>query len=257
MQSTALYLMSSMRQFERADVAIFADPCAEHEDTYKVLDWLLEWSKQCADAVPIEVVKTNIKDDVLNGVNARGSSFVSLPTFTINEQGEMGMVRHRQCTGDYKITPIYKKVRELYGLKPRQRLPKTEMWLGISMDEYSRMKPNKHTKITNRFPLIEMEMSRTDCKRFFEDNGFITPVKSACVFCPFHSDKMWIDLKKENGQAWELVKEVDKSLRERINNGMRNQQYLHSSCKPIDEVIFKHEDQIDMFDNECEGHCGL
>ena len=40
MQSTALYLMSSMGQFERADHAIFSDPMAEHPDTYKLVDWL-------------------------------------------------------------------------------------------------------------------------------------------------------------------------------------------------------------------------
>ena len=46
----------------------------------------------------------------------------------------------RQCTGQYKIQPVVKKVRELHGLKPRQRMPKTEMWLGITLDEIQRMK---------------------------------------------------------------------------------------------------------------------
>ena len=57
MQSTALYLMSSMRQFERADVAIFSDPMSEHPETYKLVDWLLKWEKECADAIPIHIVK--------------------------------------------------------------------------------------------------------------------------------------------------------------------------------------------------------
>ena len=42
MQSTVLYLMSSMGQFERADHAIFSDPMAEHPETYKLVDWLLK-----------------------------------------------------------------------------------------------------------------------------------------------------------------------------------------------------------------------
>jgi len=32
--------------------------------------------------------------------------------------------------------------------------------------------------------------------------------------------------------------------------------YLHQSLQPLEEVDFN-EDQIDLFDNECEGHCGL
>ena len=40
MQSTALYLMSSRGQFERADHAIFSDPMSEHPETYKLTKWL-------------------------------------------------------------------------------------------------------------------------------------------------------------------------------------------------------------------------
>ena len=72
MQSTALYLMSSMRQFERADVAIFSDPMAEHPDTYKLVDWLLKWEKECADAIPIHIVKKSIIKDILKGSNYSG-----------------------------------------------------------------------------------------------------------------------------------------------------------------------------------------
>ena len=123
---------------------------------------------------------------------------MSLPTFTINEQGEKGMVRHRQCTGDYKITPVVQKIRELYGLKPRQRMLETELWLGITIDEAQRMKDNQNKKITNRFPFIEMMMNRGDCMNFMRENGFPIPRKSACVFCPYSSDRTWTDIKENN-----------------------------------------------------------
>jgi hypothetical protein len=38
----------------------------------------------------------------------------------LNENGKKGMGR-RQCTREYKITPIAKKIREIMGLVPRQR----------------------------------------------------------------------------------------------------------------------------------------
>ena len=42
----------------------------------------------------------------------------------------------------------------------------------------------------------------------------------------------------------------------RRNKNIKN--YTHKSCKPLDEVEFSKEDnQLDMFENECEGMCGL
>ena len=78
MQSTALYLMSSMRQFERADHAIFSDPMAEHPETYKLVEWILKWEKE-NDGIPIHIVKKNLYQDLMDGVNHKGRKFVSIP----------------------------------------------------------------------------------------------------------------------------------------------------------------------------------
>lgn len=38
---------------------------------------------------------------------------------------------------------------------------------------------------------------------------------------------------------------------------MDNPLYLHRSLVPLSEVTFRHEDQREMFGNECEGVCGV
>ena len=38
-QSTAMYMMSSLKYIDRADHAIFADPGAELPQTYKILEY--------------------------------------------------------------------------------------------------------------------------------------------------------------------------------------------------------------------------
>jgi hypothetical protein len=41
---------------------------------------------------------------------------------------------------------------------------------------------------------------------------------------------------------------------------LRDKLYLHRSCKPLDEVEFnkkENDKQLDMFNNECEGMCGV
>jgi hypothetical protein len=49
--------------------------------------------------------------------------------------------------------------------------------------------------------------------------------------------------------------EIDKAIR--VVPKMNNKQYMHRSCKPIDQVEFTNKAQVDMFGNECEGLCGV
>ena len=69
---------------------------------------------------------------------------------------EIGFGR-RQCTREYKIFPIQRKVRELLGLKKYQRVPKdtkVEMLIGISKDEMSRIARSRDWWIDNQYPLV-------------------------------------------------------------------------------------------------------
>ena len=257
MQSTALYLMSSMRLFERADVAIFSDPMAEHPDTYKIVDWLLKWEKECADAIPIHIVKKSIIKDILKGKNTKGKKMVSLPLYVDTKKKGGGIMR-RQCTYDYKINPVQQKVRELYGLKPRQKMPMTEMWLGITIDEAQRMKDSMSPRTKNRYPFMELNMNRGDCMNFMRESNYPIPRKSSCIFCPYSPDTTWIDIKTNKPNVFNIATKIDKKIRNCMETRRENNPaYLHRSMKPLEEVVFKHEDQIDMFGNECEGHCGL
>ena len=257
MQSTALYLMSSMGLVDRCDIAVFSDPMSEHYKTYELLEWILEWQKD-NDGVPIEVVKKDLYKDIVTPMSRSEKGFnryASIPAHIRNEDGSKG-ISIRSCTVDYKIAPVTKVARKFMGLKKGQRLRPFELWLGITTEEIQRMKLNQNKKIFNRYPLIELEMSRSDCMAFMEDNKFPIPVKSACVFCPYHSDKFWLELKKENGDAWKKSVALDYKMREREDISLKGIPYLHKSLKPLDEVYLQ-ENQIDMFDNECEGHCGL
>ena len=242
-QSTCLYLMSSMNLYEKADYAIFADPGAESNETYKMLDWLLNWGKN-NNGIPIIINKEkNILKDVLNLTNSSGQNYITIPVF--NSQGKPVT---RQCTMEYKIRPVVKEIRKLYKLKKHFNLPKTELWLGISIDEVSRMKENRIKPLKNKFPLIEKMYSRQDCIDFFKKNNFPIPVKSSCVFCPYTSNSTWRERKKSNNTEWKTAVKVDKKIRNsyKENNYLISKVYLHKQCKPLEEVYFG-EDQLDLF----------
>lgn len=50
--------------------------------------------------------------------------------------------------------------------------PVVEQWIGISRDEIMRVKPSRETWQVNRWPLIEMRMSRQDCLAWLRRHDF-------------------------------------------------------------------------------------
>ena len=248
-QSSAMYLMSSMGVLPRADIAIFADTGAEHPKTIEYAKWLIDWQKK-NDGIPIYVASyRDIMSDIMSGKNSTGQRWASIPAFS--EGG--GMIR-RQCTSEYKIRQVIKKLREVYKLKPRARMLPTEMWIGITREEASRMKPSQFFNIENCYPVIENR--RGELMSWMSSQGFPLPVKSSCVFCPYQSNKRWRDMRDNFPETFSEAVKVDDRIRDLSKKGVKEKIYLHRSLRPIKEIDFD-DNQIDMFGNECEGHCGL
>lgn len=252
-QSTTMALMAADGEIgPMPDCAIFADTGAEPQSVYDHLEWL---TKQLP--FPVHIVSAgNIFEDM-----QRGKTNGRPPFHILNPDGSKGFSR-RQCTQDYKIIPIQKKVRELIGLKPRQRGPKTievSQWIGISLDEAMRMKPSRLSFVQHRWPLIELQMTRRDCLKWMEERQYPRPPKSACTFCPFHSDAMWREMKGGDPEAWQQACQFDEMIREnRVL--MRGKPFLHASLQPLGDVDFstlEDRGQLNMFLNECEGMCGV
>jgi len=49
--------------------------------------------------------------------------------------------------------------------------------------------------------------------------------------------------------------DFDKRIRNMV--GLEGKAYLHRSLKPLDEVTLEDPDQLDLFEGECEGLCGV
>ena len=245
-QSTAMYLMSSIGRIDRADHAVFADPGAESPKTYEILQYLQDWAKS-NDGIPIHVnSEKNLYKDLLKGTNSTGQQFAGIPAFTENN----GMLR-RQCTSEYKIKPVVQSIRKLHGLLPRKRMPMTQVWLGISLDEIERMKISQLPRIDYVYPLIEKRMSRSDCIKFFKEIDFPVPPKSSCVFCPYYDSKGWKNMKANDSKSFQKAINVDKALR---HGRIKEKIFLHRSLTALEDVEFA--DQQELFMCE-EGFCGL
>ena len=262
-QSSTLALMIEKGEVPMVDAAIFADVKGEPKAVY---DWL-KYLKTKITKFPIYTVTwRNLKQDILDASKGDYKAFTA-PFFTKNlETGKKGMLR-RQCTSDYKIKPVTQKIRELLGLakgEKRKAGTEVELLMGISTDEVQRMKTNQIKYFNNVYPLIDMGWNREKCISWFQENYNKTPPRSACTFCPFHSNEEWKRV-KSNKEEWDKVVALEKSFienRELITKvtGMKDTMYLNRKCVPIDEIDFdenKNKDQLDMFNNECEGMCGV
>ena len=102
-------------------------------------------------------------------------------------------------------------------------------------------------------------MKREDCLNWMEKNNYPRPPRSACVFCPYQSDREWLRLKNEEPDDFAKAILFERKINvAKSQIGFYGDVRLHKSMKWIDEVEFdKHKNQIDMFGNECEGMCGV
>ena len=248
-QSSVMALMAAEGEIgPMPDCAIFADTQFEPSAVYTHLDWL-----ETQLPFPVHrVTAGNIKTDTISGFNTTGQKFSVIPFFT-----KSGMGR-RQCTREYKIAPIRRKISEL--LVGKKTPGAVRQWIGISTDEAARMKPSGVKYVESVWPLIDVGMSRQDCLRWFAHHySGRNLAKSACIACPFHNDSNWRDMKISDPTSWAEAIDFDNSIRDSgLGGGV--EQFVHRSCKPLDEVDFRNlEDmgQLNMFNNECEGMCDV
>src|SRR5579872_5526388 len=271
-QSTTLYLMF-FRGDPQIDAAIFADTQEEPQAVYRHLEWL-----QSLGGPPI-LVRTvgRLGDDVVRGRNSNGGRFVSIPAFTTSDSGKSVGITWRQCSKEYKTEVINRTIRrEILGLQPRQRIPRdthVARYMGISLDEGGRAARiaevfrKEHRAFQPKFPLIQRFMTRANCVDWLIHYGVPheTP-RSACTFCPYHSDYEWDRIKREDPDGWRRAVQVDNSLRAQgsvVNPDMDLVMYLHRSCKPLELVELDtrpdpRKAQLAInFSVECQGMCGV
>lgn len=271
-QSTALFLLiknDPERVLEAMgalpEAFFFADTGAEPDEVYKHIQSV----SKMAGNTPVILCKKDGPTMEEGMLSKEGTRFIPIPAFTRDPgTGKVGMIR-RQCTSEYKIAPLQKAMRSYIGVAPRKVLPVNSIhsWIGISTDEAGRAKDSGVAGIINRYPLLEMGLSRDDCRKIIEDAG-LKPVKSRCYFCPYIGD--WDQFKSDHPTAFEKAVKMDHAIRDSTQAGVDKPAYLQRSCRPLDgsddrpltplEIAMgmgpdAWEDQ--GFEDECDGMCGL
>lgn len=248
-QSTAMMLMSLHGEIPKADCAIFADTGAEPEMVYEHLGLLKKIAKDFN--FPLHVVDNgNIEEDIYKAIKD-GKRVASMPFFTKSKAGTRGKL-WRQCTSEYKIIPIRRKLKQLY---PNEHI---NLMIGISLDEVTRVKPSNVKWITNLYPLIDNRITRYDCLQWLKKMDYPDPPKSSCYFCPFHDNAFWREMKMNQPEEFNKAVRIDKDIKGLPK--IRGEPYLHRDLEPLDKIDFRNAEdrgQMVLFEEECEGYCGV
>jgi len=258
-QSTTLLRMAIAEEIEPMQHAVFSDTGWEPPAVYRHLAVCRDEAERAG--IEFHVVSNgNIREDALD-VDHR---FASMPLHVTNPDGSYGMVR-RQCTSEYKLKPLLAKQRELAGLKPRGRTKEHRITsvIGISWDESRRMRDAAFPWIRNEYPLVDRRLTRADCLAWHDRRALAHPPRSACIGCPFHSNREWRAIRVD-ADAWADAVEFDRLIRHgsqrRGVEPMRGVQFLHRSRQPLADVDLRTEEergQGSLWEGECEGMCGL
>lgn len=265
---------------QMVDAAIFADTQQEPAHVYAWLDWL-----ETQLPFPVyRVTRGDLAEYATRIVTARkGHKYVlnGLPMKMAYEGGTA--IGNRGCTTHFKVMPLRRRVLELVGgaaavrawRKGDRGTPLVELLIGISADEWGRAKPSRDPWSLHRHPLLEVGMTRAGCLQWMQEHDYPMPAKSACTFCPFHSDETWQDMKDNDPQSWASAVEFERkmhiatataaayNLTVASTDAGTPPVYLHSQLVPLDQVVLrpKHRgDQFGLWDSmteECEGMCGV
>lgn len=286
--SALLFMFEDGTMPNPPDFAIFADTQAEPESVYTWLKFLQKTIKK----VPIYIEsKGDLVKDSLEGIGSK-KRFTAVPFFIKKSTdaygkelaewqetrdkiiqvmpkgtllGNMNLPRKpaqtvmgmRQCTNDYKIQTIRAGVRRVLGYAPRKHMRhEVEMLIGISTDEAQRMKESRIKWIHNYYPLIAANYSRQDCLDYMKKLDLVPP-RSACWMCPYRRDEEWLSLQESDPQDFKRAVEFDREIR--TIPKFKHQNFLHRSCIPLDQVVFKPKTQNKQegFIEECDGICSL
>jgi hypothetical protein len=229
-QSTALVVLA-VRERWLIDEIVHVDLMdAESPATREYVALFRDWLRR-EYGRDITVIERNMYRDMLDN-----PAFTPVPWHGKRER----FMLSRQCTRQYKVQPL---TRYLYDRYPGDCI---RLMLGISVDEYHRMRDSSAARIEHVYPLVDRRLTRWQCRDIIERAGLAVPWKSSCWFCPFRAVV----------SQWALVQRypdlagMARVLEDRINADRRS--------RGKDEIVVLRTDGVEEQVDFCEaGFCDV
>jgi len=198
--SSALFFFLIERKLP-LDIVVFADTGNEMQHTYDAVERM---EKRC-DRLGIQFVTVRSDKGKLYDYYMQKRA---VPSFM-----------KRDCTGKFKVAPIRKFLRITYG-----KDEKFGMYIGISSEEWSRMRDSNVKYIKNIYPFCDYKIDREENKRILSENFFVAS-KSGCTGCVYNKRKEWLRMSIEEPDEFSKWELLDK------NNSRYPEVTLSPNCK--------------------------
>ena len=211
-----LYLLDEGWDFE----AVFVNHGTDWPETYEYLDMFQEWLKDNGHK-PITVLKPEV------------TGFWNLYDYCWHYRIVPNSL-YRWCTDKFKV-----RVMKGYYKVPCFAL------IGFDMDESHRAKLKPVDGHENRFPLLEAEMNRNDCKEYIRKKGLSMPRKSGCYICPFMKVGNWKELRMRHPGLF--CKAVELEKREMDYRTSKGKKPYFLSPRQVSISVMVDESQLKLF----------
>lgn len=251
-QSTAVLVLAAQGKVQY-DAFVFANVGDDSENPATIA-YLRDVARPYAEThgITIEEVSVNRRKQGRESLlqwQLRDERSVRLPVRLAN-----GAIARRSCTSEFKVFPIarWTKAQGATAENP------ATLGLGISTDEYQRMKTSRVEWQENEYPLIDLRMSRADCLKLVAEARLPQPPKSSCWFCPFKSMNQWRDQRREQPDLFEKSVALEKTLNATRDRIGKDHVWLSGALRPLEQAVgLQAKMDFDQDDNCDGGYCGV
>lgn len=212
---------------------IFVNHGTDWPETYEYFNMFSEYCEK--NGFPkITVLRPNIQ------------GFTNLMDYCVDKK-MVPAIMNRWCTSKFKLKPIGDYVET-----------PCFMTIGIDYGERKRAKISMNKGIENRYPLIENELYRDDCKGIIKRHRLPIPMKSGCYICPFQRINQWKELRRKHPDLFCRAEKLEKINMDYRKSVGKKPLYLNAYPKATLRNVIE-EKQMMLFEQDeyppCQ--CGL
>ena len=231
-QSTALLVLAAQGEID-VKTFLFAN-VGEDSENPATLDYFHNVAMPYAqqhdiDLIELQKIRRNGERDTLYQTITRPQSrSVPIPVRVSN-----GAPGNRSCTADFKIQVIAKWLKS-HGATAKNP---ANVHLGISLDEFQRMRTSQIKHQINVYPLIDRRLNRQDCMNIISRAGVPVPPKSSCWFCPFHNMSVWREMADHEPELFQRACTLESFINERRAKLGLSQVWLSGRLVPLAKAV--------------------
>jgi hypothetical protein len=221
-QSAAIAALIVQGKLPKPDLAVIVDTEREQSATWEYAESVLtpELAK-----VGVTLQRVSKSEFATVDIYSHKGTLL-LPIYSSQGDGKFT----NYCSGEWKRDVILRWLRS-------QGVKECDTWVGISVNEMSRMRFSRVAWARNRYPLIEPEFEvtfrRSDCEAEVSRLGWPAAPRTACYMCPNQGDFEWLEMKAHYPDDFAKAVQFEREMRARDPDA-----WLHRSRVPLDQVDF-------------------